>query len=190
MVKDSQRYSSTGGWGQGFGLAAAASARRGAPVSSGEVFHGAAAASARRRPLPPSSPHAAYPILHFIYTPFDASIIPPWIPWHFFWTYFTALTILAAGIAILLNKAAHPATILLGDSSPGIGRGNSVFRFAHLGSDLRWPPGGTGRELVERHRNRRRRMGSLRRDYRSPSCCASRAASSNAFIAIRYGPGP
>ena len=28
-------------WGQGFGLAAVASARRGAPVSSGEVFHGA-----------------------------------------------------------------------------------------------------------------------------------------------------
>jgi hypothetical protein len=34
-----------------------------------------------------------YPVLHCVYTDFVASIIPPWIPWHLFWIYFTAMTI-------------------------------------------------------------------------------------------------
>jgi len=59
-------------------------------------------------------PMLIFPILHFIYPSFVASIIPPWIPWHFFWTYFTALTILAAGIAIVIGKYEYVAALLLG----------------------------------------------------------------------------
>lgn len=59
-------------------------------------------------------PMLVYPVLHFVYADFVTSIVPPWIPWHFFWTYFTALTIMAAGVAILFKKAAHLAAILLG----------------------------------------------------------------------------
>ena len=55
-----------------------------------------------------------YPVLHFVYTNFVASIIPPWIPWHMFWTYFTAITIMAAGVSIILKKHAQLAATLLG----------------------------------------------------------------------------
>ena len=47
------------------------------------------------------APMLAYPAMHFLHTGFVASLIPPWIPWHFFWVYFTAVTIIAAGLAIL-----------------------------------------------------------------------------------------
>ncbi|MGO4881253.1 MAG: hypothetical protein ACLP59_10565 [Bryobacteraceae bacterium] len=59
-------------------------------------------------------PMLIYPVLHFIYTDFVASIIPPWIPWHFFWTYFTAVTIFAAGLAMVFNKQTQLAATLLG----------------------------------------------------------------------------
>ena len=55
-----------------------------------------------------------YPVLHFIYPVFVASIIPPWIPWHRFGSYFTALTIAAAGVSIVTKKHARMAGILLG----------------------------------------------------------------------------
>ena len=59
-------------------------------------------------------PMLVYPVLHFVYSGFVASIIPPWIPWHMFWTYFTAITIMAAGVAIVLRKHAQLAATLLG----------------------------------------------------------------------------
>ena len=59
-------------------------------------------------------PMFVYPVLHFVYTGFVASIIPPWIPWHMFWTYFTAITIMAAGVSIVLWKHAQLAATLLG----------------------------------------------------------------------------
>ena len=40
-------------------------------------------------------PMLAYLVLHFVYTDFVASIVPPWIPCHMFWTYFTAYAIFA-----------------------------------------------------------------------------------------------
>jgi uncharacterized membrane protein len=55
-----------------------------------------------------------YPVLHFVYPDFVASIIPPWIPWHMFWTYFTAITIMAAGVSIVFRKHAQLAATLLG----------------------------------------------------------------------------
>lgn len=59
-------------------------------------------------------PMLIYPVLHFVYPRFVAAIVPPWIPWHLFWTYFTALTIFAAGLAILFERCAWLAATLLG----------------------------------------------------------------------------
>ena len=59
-------------------------------------------------------PMFVFPVLHFFYPDFVASIVPPWIPWHLFWTYFTALTIIAAGLSIVSGKYAGVAATLLG----------------------------------------------------------------------------
>jgi uncharacterized membrane protein len=59
-------------------------------------------------------PMVVYGVLHLIYVPFVASIVPPWIPWPVFWVYFTGITIIAAGISIVVGKQAHWAGTLLG----------------------------------------------------------------------------
>ena len=59
-------------------------------------------------------PMLVFPVLHFVYAGFVASIIPPWIPRHLFWTYFTAITIMAAGVSIVFKKHAQLAATLLG----------------------------------------------------------------------------
>jgi uncharacterized membrane protein len=61
-----------------------------------------------------AAPMLIFPVLHFLYPDFVASIVPPWIPWHLFWNYFTALTIFAAGLAIVFEKRAYLAATLLG----------------------------------------------------------------------------
>jgi hypothetical protein len=55
-----------------------------------------------------------YPIFHFLYGPGVATIVPPWIPWRLFWTYFTGATISAAGLSILLRKHSHIPALSLG----------------------------------------------------------------------------
>ena len=55
-----------------------------------------------------------FPVFHFLSTDFVASIIPPWIPWHLFWTYFTAVNIFAAGLCIVFKKYARLTATLLG----------------------------------------------------------------------------
>jgi uncharacterized membrane protein len=59
-------------------------------------------------------PMLIFPVLHFIYPAFVASIIPPWILLHLFWTYFTAVTLFFAGIAIIFRKYGQPVGVLLG----------------------------------------------------------------------------
>ncbi len=59
-------------------------------------------------------PMLVYPALHFVYASFVEAIVPPWIPFHPFWTYFTAVTIFIAGVAILFRKYAYIASLLLG----------------------------------------------------------------------------
>jgi len=59
-------------------------------------------------------PMLIYPIFHFLHTRFVANIVPPWISGRIFWTYFTGVTIMAAGLAIVFKRYAHLAGILLG----------------------------------------------------------------------------
>lgn len=61
-----------------------------------------------------AAPMFIYPVLHFVYPAFVANIVPPWIPWHRFWTYFTAITIIAGGVSIISKKYAHLVAALLG----------------------------------------------------------------------------
>jgi uncharacterized membrane protein len=61
-----------------------------------------------------AAPMLIFPILHFVYASFVADIIPPWIPWHLFWNYFTALTIFPGGLSILFRKFSYIIPLLLG----------------------------------------------------------------------------
>jgi len=51
---------------------------------------------------------------HFIYTPFVATLVPNWIPWHIFWTYFAGIALAGAGVCIILKIKLRLIGILLG----------------------------------------------------------------------------
>jgi len=51
---------------------------------------------------------------HFLYTEFVASLVPGWIPGHIFWTYFSAVALIGAGVCIMLNIKIRLVGILLG----------------------------------------------------------------------------
>jgi len=52
--------------------------------------------------------------LHFPYAKYVASLIPPWIPAHMFWTYFAAIALIAGGIGVLVPRTARLAATLSG----------------------------------------------------------------------------
>lgn len=45
----------------------------------------------------------AFGIDHFIYVEFVSGLVPKWIPFPIFWSYFTGIALLGAGISILVN---------------------------------------------------------------------------------------
>jgi uncharacterized membrane protein YphA (DoxX/SURF4 family) len=51
---------------------------------------------------------------HFMYGQFVAMLVPSWLPWHIFWTYFFGVALIAAGISIVTGFQARLAAILLG----------------------------------------------------------------------------
>jgi uncharacterized membrane protein len=51
---------------------------------------------------------------HFPYAKYVASLIPPWIPAHMFWTYFAAIALIAGGIGVLVPRTARLAATLSG----------------------------------------------------------------------------
>jgi uncharacterized membrane protein YphA (DoxX/SURF4 family) len=53
-------------------------------------------------------------ISHFIYPDFVVYLIPNWIPFHLFWTYFSALALIGSGVAIVINFKQRLVSILLG----------------------------------------------------------------------------
>jgi len=59
-------------------------------------------------------PMVIFGVEHFLFAGFVAMIVPPWIPWHFFWTYFVGIALIAAGIAIIVKREAWLAGFLLG----------------------------------------------------------------------------
>lgn len=59
-------------------------------------------------------PMVIFGIEHFLFANFVTMIVPPWIPWHLFWTYFVGIALIAAGLAIIVRKEAQLAGLLLG----------------------------------------------------------------------------
>jgi len=59
-------------------------------------------------------PMVIFGVQHFMYAAFIATLIPGWIPGHAFWTYFTGVGFVAAGVAITFGVLAGLAASLLG----------------------------------------------------------------------------
>lgn len=64
-------------------------------------------------PLFYAAPLAAFGTEHFTLTAAIASLVPPWIPWHLFWTYFVGACFIAAGLSLVTGIQARLAARLL-----------------------------------------------------------------------------
>jgi uncharacterized membrane protein YphA (DoxX/SURF4 family) len=53
-------------------------------------------------------------IQHFIYTQFVATLIPAWIPGHYFWTYFAGVALIAGGAGLIIPRTVRIAAPLTG----------------------------------------------------------------------------
>jgi len=51
---------------------------------------------------------------HFLYTQFVATLVPSWIPWHVFWTYFAGVALMGSGICIMFKIQLKLVGMLLG----------------------------------------------------------------------------
>ena len=51
---------------------------------------------------------------HLLYSKVVATLVPDWIPWHIFWTYFAAVALIGAGVAIILKFKLKLVGLLLG----------------------------------------------------------------------------
>src|SRR5215471_9769034 len=91
--------------GMAFVVAASLSAQRKSPVRGRLVLYG-------KYSLAVFMMLSGY--LHFVFDGFVASLIPAWIPWHFFWTYFAGVALIAGGLGILVPKTTQWATLLSG----------------------------------------------------------------------------
>ena len=57
---------------------------------------------------------AVFGVQHFIYAKYVATLVPGWIPMHLFWAYVVGIALIAAAVAMVINKMARMACILLG----------------------------------------------------------------------------
>jgi uncharacterized membrane protein YphA (DoxX/SURF4 family)/uncharacterized membrane protein len=64
-------------------------------------------------PLFYAAPLAAFGTEHFTLAAAVASLVPAWIPWHLFWTYFVGACFIAAPLSIVTRVRARLATSLL-----------------------------------------------------------------------------
>ncbi len=53
-------------------------------------------------------------VQHFLFPQFVATLVPSWIPWHFFWTYFAGVALIAGGIGIMIPLTRQLAAYLVG----------------------------------------------------------------------------
>jgi uncharacterized membrane protein len=64
-------------------------------------------------PLFYAAPLAAFGTEHFTVTKQIASLVPKWIPWHYFWAYFVGACFIAAGLSIVTRIQSQLAARLL-----------------------------------------------------------------------------
>lgn len=79
---------------------------------------------------------------HFLYVDFVATLVPGWIPGHLFWTYFAAVALIGAGLAIILQIKLKLVAILLGTMI------FLWFIFLHIPRAAIAPPTDKGNELT------------------------------------------
>ena len=53
-------------------------------------------------------------IAHFVYTDFVVTLVPSWMPWHSFWTYFAAVALIGSGFCIIFKIKLRLVALLLG----------------------------------------------------------------------------
>ncbi len=82
--------------------------------SSGSSLDRVFETAARFAPLALAAFLAYCGLSHFPYAKYVASLIPPWIPGHMFWTYFAAIALIAGGIGVLVPRTARLAATLSG----------------------------------------------------------------------------
>jgi uncharacterized membrane protein len=56
----------------------------------------------------------AFGVCHFLYSSFIDTLVPAWIPWHRFWTYFAGACLIGSGTAIILKIRLELVATLLG----------------------------------------------------------------------------
>jgi uncharacterized membrane protein len=78
---------------------------------------------------------------HFLYTDFVATLVPAWIPWHYFWTYFAAVALIVSGLAMIFNIKARLAALMLGIMI------FLWFVMLHIPRAIADPSGGIGNEV-------------------------------------------
>lgn len=59
-------------------------------------------------------PMAVFAAEHFTATAGISKVVPPWMPWHLFWTYLVGTCLFAAALSITVKRQAGPAALLLG----------------------------------------------------------------------------
>jgi uncharacterized membrane protein len=60
------------------------------------------------------TPIVGFGICHFLYAKGIATLVPSWIPWHMFWTYFAGTCLICSGLAIIFKIRLQMITSLLG----------------------------------------------------------------------------
>jgi uncharacterized membrane protein len=88
-----------------------------APVETGRALAVLVERLGRIRPLARfflGVPMVIFGIEHFIYEQFVESLVPNWIPWHAFWTYFAAVALIAGGSGMILKIRARLAAAMSG----------------------------------------------------------------------------
>ena len=118
---------------------------------------------------------------HFIYSEHVATMVPQWIPWHIFWTYFTGVALIGSGTAIIFKIKLRVVALLQGTmiflwfvflhvpdaiARPCLAKGNEIVSaadalgFSGIAFVLAWNTTTTKAGISER-RNRNRQTDEL-----------------------------
>lgn len=79
---------------------------------------------------------------HYVYVPLVSTMVPAWIPGHYFWTYFTGTALIGAGVAIAFNIQLKLVASLLAVMI------FSWFVLLHIPRAIENPVGAKGLELT------------------------------------------
>jgi uncharacterized membrane protein len=53
-------------------------------------------------------------VQHFVYADFVATLVPPWLPWHLFWTYLAGVALIAGGVGVVIERTTRLAAFMSG----------------------------------------------------------------------------